>query len=159
MERKIHNFEPYLSRPTNFIDQVNLEGWRIKIYGISVESLPLPEELVSAGVKNVLSYLPQPAVTEQRYGVGFLIIHHGKMRNWFLLDWWEKEDIIHHQLFSSPLDKPRSITAEPDKSLVACVHEIRIINFESEAWIKTVLCKDDEPSFNRYLELHLGFSG
>ena len=102
-----------------------------------------------------MQYLPQPAVTKWRYGVGFLIIHHGTMRNWFLLDWWENEDIIHHQLFSSPLDDPESITAETDKSLIACVHELRIINFESEAWIKTVLCSGETPSFENYLNLHL----
>ncbi len=103
----MHNFDPYVTRPTKFIDQVNSEGWRIKIYGISAKSLPLPKDVVSEGIKNLLPHLPQPAITEQRYGVGFLIIHHGTMRNWYLLDWWEKEDIIHHKLFSSPLDKPR----------------------------------------------------
>lgn len=147
----MHNLDPYVSRPTEFIDQVNSEGWRIKVYGISASSLPLPKEIVSEGTQFAVSHLPQPALTEHRYGVGFLIIHHGTMRNWFLLDWWENEDIIHHKLFSSPLDNPGSITIEPDKSLIACVHELRIITFESEAWIKTVLCKDDEPSFDRYL--------
>ena len=77
------------------------------------------------------------------------------MENWYLLDWWEKEDIIHHKLFSSPLDKPSSISTELDKSLIACVHELRVITFESEAWIKTVLCQDDKPSFENYLKLHL----
>ncbi len=154
----MHNFDPYISRPIKFIDQVNSEGWRIKIYGISAKSLPLPKEVVSEGIKNVLPHLPQPALTEQRYGVGFLIIHHGTMRNWYLLDWWEKEDIIHQKLFSSSLNKPGSISAELDKSLVACVHELRIINFESEAWIKTVLCQDANPSFDKYLGLHLDSS-
>ncbi len=154
----MHNFDPYVARPIKFIDQVSSEGWRIKIYGISAKSLPLPKDVVSEGIKNVLSYLPQPALTEQRYGVGFLIIHHGTMRNWYLLDWWEKEDIIHQKLFSSPLDKPSSISTEPDKSLIACVHELRVINFESEAWIKTVLCRDAKPSFDSYLRLHLDSS-
>ena len=142
-------------RPVKFIDQVNTEGWRIKIYGISAKSLPLPQEVVSEGMKNVLSHLPQPALTEQRYGVGFLIIHQGTMRNWYLLDWWEKEDIIHHKLFSSPLGDPGSISAESDKSLIACVHELRVISFETEAWIKTVLCRDDKSSFDSYLKLRL----
>ena len=30
----MHNLDPYVSRPTEFIDQVNSEGWRIKVYGI-----------------------------------------------------------------------------------------------------------------------------
>jgi len=151
----MHNFDPYSMRPIEFIDQVNSEGWRVKIYGISAISLPLPQEVVSEGMQSVLSHLPQPAVTEQRYGVGFLIIHQGTMRNWYLLEWWEKEDIIHHKLFSSPLNKPSFISAEPDKSLIACVHEVRVITFESEAWIKTVLCRDDKPSFENYLKLRL----
>jgi len=149
----MHAFDPYVARPIEFIDQVISEGWRIKVYGISAKSLPLPEELVSEVLKNVLSHLPQPAVTEQRYGVGFLIIHQGTMRNWFLLDWWEKEDIIHHKLFSAPLEQASAITAEADKSLIACVHELRVIMFESEAWIKTVLGRDDHPDFDKYLKL------
>ena len=149
----MHAIDPYVARPIEFIDQVNSEGWRIKVYGISAKSLPLREELVAGALKNILSHLPQPAVTEQRYGVGFLIIHRGTMRNWLLLDWWEKEDIIHHKLFSSPLDKPGDITAETDKSLIACVHELRVITFESEAWIKTVLGRDGSPEFEKYLKL------
>ncbi len=154
----MHNFDPYVIRPIKFIDQVSSEGWRIKIYGISATSLPLPKDVVSEGIKTVLSNLPQPALTEQRYGVGFLIIHQGTMRNWYLLDWWEKEDIIHHKLFSSPLDEPSSISTESDKSLIACVHELRVISFESEAWIKTVLCRDNKPSFESYLKLRLNSS-
>ena len=149
----MNNLEPYAKRPVEFLKQVNSEGWRIKVYGISVKSEPLSKELVFEGIKAVVSHLPQPALTENRYGVGFLIIHQGTMRNWFLLDWWEKEDIMHHRLFSSPLNHPKSISAESDSTLIACVHELRIIGFESEAWIKTVLCKDNEPSFDRYLKL------
>ena len=149
----MYEFDPNVRRPTEFIGQYDSQGWRIKAYGISAKTLPLPEEIVPEGLNSVLQYLPQPALTEQRYGVGFLIIHQGIMRNWFLLDWWENEDIIHHKLFSSPLDRPGSISIEPDKSLIACVHELRIITFESETWIKTVLCKDDDPGFDKYLNI------
>lgn len=135
MQRWMHNFEPYVSRPIKFIDQVNSEGWRIKVYGIAPKSKPLPTEVVTEGMVNVLSHLPQPYVTEQRYGVGFLIIH--------------------HKLFSSPLDKPSAISREPDRSLIACVHELRVIAFESEAWISTVLCQNDAPSFDNYLMLRM----
>ena len=155
----MYELDPYVRRPTEFIGQYDSQGWRVKAYGISAKSLPLPEEIVSEGLKSVMQYLPQPALTEQRYGVGFLIIHQGIMRNWFLLDWWENEDIIHHQLFSSPLDEPKLITSEPDKSLIACVHELRVINFESEAWIKTVLCSDEKPDFEKYLKLRMKSSG
>ncbi len=158
VQTMMHNFDPYVIRPIEFIDQVNSKGLRIKVYGISAKSKPLPIEVVAAGMKSVLSHLPQPPLTEQRYGVGFMVIHHGTMRNWYLLDWWENEDIIHHKLFSSPLDKPSSVSPEPDKSLIACVHELKVVTFESEAWINTVLCKDDEPRFENYLGLRLDSS-
>ena len=151
----MHNFEAYVKRPIIFIDQVNSEGWRIKVYGISPRSKALPTEVVTEGVANVLRHLPQPCVTEHRYGVGFLITHHGIMRNWYLLDWWENEDIIHQKLFSSPLDNPAAITPEHDKSLIACVHELRVIAFESDAWIKTVLSQGGDPGFDSYLNLRM----
>ncbi len=154
----MHSFDPYDVRPIKFIELVNSNGWRIKVYEISANSNPHTEEAMSEGMNTVLSNLPQPAITEQRYGVGFLVIHHGTMRNWYLLDWWEKGDIIHQKLFSSPLDEPGSISAEPDKSLIACVHEFRVIAFESEAWIQSVLCRDDKPSFENYLRVRLDSS-
>lgn len=149
----MNNFDQYVKRPVEFLKEVNSEGWRIKVYGISVKLEPLSKELVFKGIKAVISHLPQPALTESRYGVGFMIIHQGAMRNWFLLDWWEKEDIMHHRLFSSPLNDPDSISAESDSTLIACVHELRVIGFESEAWIKTVLRKDNKENFDEYLKL------
>lgn len=151
----MHSFDPYDIRPIKYLEQANSNGWRIKVYWISADSNPHAEATVSEGVNTVLFHLPQPAITEQRYGVGFLVIHHGTMRNWYLLDWWGKGDIIHQKLFSSPLDKPGSISAESDKSLIACVHELRVIAFESEAWIRTVLCRDEKPSFENYLKVRL----
>ena len=150
----MHNFVPYEERTIEFTEIAASNGWRIKVYGVSAKSSPLPGEIVSVGTKVVLPHLPQPAIAEHRYGVGFLIIHHGKMRNWFLLDWWENQDILHHKLFSSPLDDPQSITPEPDTSLIACVHELRIITFESDAWIKTLLRADKSSSVDDYLKLH-----
>ena len=155
-DRTVKNIEPYVQRPVELLKQISSEGWRIKVYGISAKSKPLSKELVSAGIQIVLPHLPQPALADQRYGVGFFIIH--TMRNWFLLDWWESEDIMHHRLFSSPLDNPNSITSEPDRSMIACVHEFRMISFESDAWIKTVLCKDCDPSLDEYLKLKYGCS-
>ena len=147
----MNTIEPYIKRPVNFIKQVEFGDWRLKVYGISAVSNPVSDELVTKAIDKVLPHLPQPANAEDRYGAGFLIIHQGTLRNWFLLDWWEYEDILFHKLFSSPLNDSDSITLEQESSAVACVHELRVINFESEAWTKTVLCKDSKPSFNEYM--------
>jgi hypothetical protein len=144
---------PYIKRPVKFIKQVEFGDWRIKVYGVSVNTIAVPDELITKAIDKVLPHLPQPANTEDRYGVGFLIIHQGTLRNWFLLDWWEHEDILFNNLFSSPLTDPNSITPEQENLAVACVHELRVINFESEAWTKTVLREDSEPNFNEYMKL------
>lgn len=144
-------FESYVKRPVTFIRQLNVDDWRLKIYGLSAVSDHVPRELVDTATSKVISHLPSPASSEHRYGVGFVIVHRGTLRNWFLLDWWEYDDILFHKLFSSPLDEPGSISFEQEVPAVACVHELRIISFESEAWIKTVLRGNPEPGLDDYL--------
>jgi hypothetical protein len=79
-----------------------------------------------------------------------VIIHRGTLRNWFSLDWWEYEDILFHKLFSSPLDEIASVTAE-ESSAIACVHELKIISFENNAWINTTLSDGGDRDFSNYL--------
>ena len=76
-DKTMNTIEPYLKRPVKFLKQVNSGNWRIKVYGISAKSESLPEELFNEGVSTVLPHLPEPPMSEDRYGVGFLIIHQG----------------------------------------------------------------------------------
>ena len=151
----MHNFETYKKRAIKFLEQTDFDGWRIKIYSITADSQNLPTYLITEGKNVVLTHLPQPAVTEQRYGVGFLIIHQGTMANWFLLNWWGNEDIIHHQVFSSPTNEPSKISPVADKSIMACVYELEVYSFEREAWIDTVLSNAKGPDFEKYLRERL----
>ena len=144
---------PYKKRKVQYINQAKHNGWRIKVYGISASDNSLTNGLVNNVVDSLLTKLPKMAITEHCYGVGFLIIHQGTMRNWFLLDWWETEDIMHQLLFSSLLETPHIITAESDTSLIACVHELRVINFESNAWICSMLNENKESNLDEYLKI------
>ncbi len=150
---------PYVKRQVEFIRRVESGDWRLKIYGISASSKSVSHDIVDKAVARVLPNLPEPAHTANRYGAGFLIIHQGTLRNWFLLDWWEFEDILCHKLFSSPLDDPDAITPERESSAFACVHELRVINFESQAWIKTVLGDNPKSGVEAYLELRFDNDG
>ena len=146
----MNTIEPYEPSTVDFLKEVSAEGWRLKVYGLSTGRCTVTDELVSTGLSKILPELPQPASTEDRYGVGFVIIHRGTLRNWFSLDWWEYEDILCHKLFSSPLDDMASITAE-ESPAIACVHELKIINFENDAWINTALSKGGDRDFSKYL--------
>jgi hypothetical protein len=147
----MNTIEPYEPRNAEFLKEASADGWRLKVYGLATGSEAVTDELVSTGLSKILPKLPQPASTEDRYGVGFVIIHRGTLRNWFSLGWWEYEDILFHKLFSSPLDDMASVTSE-ESSAIACVHELKIIDFESNAWIKTALSKDGDRDFSKYLD-------
>ena len=146
----MNTIEPYVPRSAQFLKVIDFENWRLKVYGLSTGSDPVTEDLVSTGLGEILAQLPQPAVTEDRYGVGFAIVHRGSLRNWFSLGWWEYEDILFHRLFSSPLDSMDKVSAE-ESAAIACVHELKIINFENDAWIDTALSGDADPGFDNYL--------
>ncbi|HKJ60789.1 MAG TPA: hypothetical protein VKA94_02165 [Hyphomicrobiales bacterium] len=142
-------FESYVKRPATFIRQLDVDDWRVKIYGLSAVSNNISDELAETAIHNIPTYLPSPAINEHRYGVGFLIVHRGTLRNWFLLDWWEHGDILFHKLFSSPLNDHETISFEQEIPAIACIHELRVINFESNAWIENVLRLN--PSLDDYM--------
>lgn len=148
------NIEPYSARPAEFLREESFNGWRLKVYAIATGTGRVTEDLVSSGLDAILSELPLPASTDDRYGAGFVIIHRGILRNWFTLAWWEYADILFHKLFSSPLDDIENVSAEKSPA-IACVHELKVINFESEAWIDTALSKNGDPDFDDYLRLRL----
>lgn len=148
----------YKTRPVRFLNLAEHAGWRIKVYGIRFtedgsEERPDPT-IIKLAQRAMLEQLPQPAVADSRYGVGFLIIHQGQHRNWLLLDWWYDQEILKQLLFSSPLDAPDQVTrAESD--LLACTWELAVHGFESQAWIDTVLNNPAGPDIEAYLQQRL----
>lgn len=143
MDYQFASFQP---RKTTFISLLPHGDWRIKVYTINEK-----EEFDIAVLEKVLRELPTPALTQNRYGVGFLIIHQGVVANWFLLNWWGYEDIIHQKLLSSPVDDFGAIKSAEDKTIMACIHELAIHHFEVEAWKKWVLLRET-PDFEEYLK-------
>ncbi len=145
-----YQFTPFQSRKTTFVNLLQHGDWRIKLYTINAK-----EKVDTAAVlEKALSQLPTPALTQNRYGVGFLIIHQGVVANWFLLNWWGYEDILHQKLFSSPIDDFAAIKNAEDKTIMACIHELVIHHFEVKAWKKWVL-STETPDFEEYLKMVL----
>lgn len=149
---------PYRTRPIRFLHLAEHNGWRIKVYGIRFREAEGPDapdaRIVALAEQAVLPRLPQPAIADDRYGVGFLVVHQGQDRNWLLLDWWYDREILKQRLFSSPLAAPDAITpAEPD--LLACTWELAVHGFERQAWIDTVLNNPNGPDVDAYLSRQL----
>lgn len=145
---------PYQTRPIRFLEVMEQQDWRLKIYGIRAQKgdagfLP-GAEVVARAKSHMAGVLPQPAVTYDRYGVGFLIVHQGEQRNWLLLNWWFDLEILKQRVFSSPLDAPEQITpADPD--LLGCIWEQAVHGYERQAWIDTVLKNPEGPDVTAYL--------
>lgn len=140
----------YEPRPIRFLELARRGEWRLKVYGIAAENDRPRAELVSAAKAVAFERLPEPAVTEDRYGVGFLIVHEGVDANFVLSDRWTGENMIHQDVFTSPLDAPTRLERLPDGP-TACVWELYVLGFERQAWISTVLANPDGPDVDAYL--------
>lgn len=147
--------EPYMTRSIRFLELMETAGWRIKVYGIRYHN-DVPDDEVIGAVKQLASQqLPTPAITNERYGVGWIIAHQARDANWFLIDWWTSENVLMHQLYMSPLEQPDQLTHVSPTGLTACVWELRVVGFERQAWIDTVLANPDGPDLCAYLACRL----
>lgn len=87
--------------------------------------------------------------------MGFLGIHDGKTANFVFVDWWASENELHHHVYASPLNQPDKLEYITPTGLIACVWDLRVMEFEGQAWLETVLKNPKGPDFEDYLERRL----
>ncbi|MFS1518695.1 isochorismatase [Bacillus sp. SCS-151] len=146
--------QPYKQRPIRFMEILNHHDWKLKVYGISYENeLPNPD-LINHAKSVTLSKLP--AISDIVYGVGYIGIHDGRDSNFVFLDWWQDENELHHHVFISPKDNPSALIEMTHTGISACVWDLKIIGFERQAWLDSVLNNPKGlPDLNSYLKSHL----
>lgn len=128
-----------------------VDGWRLKLYGIAFgRDQPRPE-LVTAALEAAAAPLPQPLLSESRYGVGFLGVHDGRGGNFVFVDWWEQENELHHHVFFSSSEEPAQLRAAVDGDPIACAWDLGVIAHERDAWVRHVLGNPDGPDLEAYL--------
>lgn len=143
----------YQPRPIHFLELWKPDDWQLKVYGISARGEHPSPALVAAAKELALKELPRPAVTDNRYGVGFLIVHEGADGSWVLVDWWVRENMLKNLVFNAPAGRTaaedfRSVTPT---GLCACVWELHVMHFERTAWITSVLDREGGPDLEEYL--------
>ncbi len=147
--------EPYQSRPIRCLEIWHVDDWRIKVYGIAY-GRALPNEALMAAGKAVAQHtLPQPAFTDNRYGVGYLGVHEGRGVNFVFVDWFADENEIHHRVFTGPTDNPSRLVPTSVEQSTACVWDLRVMAFERQAWLDTVLLNPQGPDLAAYLACQL----
>jgi hypothetical protein len=124
--------------------------WRLKRYGIAYGGDKPDDELVAAAEEAATRALPDPALTVDRYGVGFLGIHEGRGGNFVFVDWWEQENELHHHVFFSTPEEPALLRAAGADDPIACAWDLAVIAHERSAWVQHVLAAD-VPDADAYL--------
>lgn len=146
---------PYEPRPIRFDGIWEHAGWRLKVYSAAHDGPKARDGLVDAIKKRATAVLPQPALTDGRYGAGFLCAHDARGGCFAFVDWWADENELHHHLFSGPKDNPSRLDPVGPDGLTACVWDLAVMAFERDAWLATVLDRPGGPDLGAYLDRHL----
>lgn len=148
-------FNQYKKRSVRFLELWEWNGWRIKIYGISVNGEVLQDVLIEKARQIARRRLPLPAVENDRYGIGFLVVHEGQDGDFIFVDWWWGQDIVQHHLYGAAKGENQKFKYQDPPGAGFCVWELAVFWFEREAWVKHILKKSEKPDFQSYLEERL----
>jgi hypothetical protein len=143
--------EPYAARSVRCLNLLGFDGWRLKLYGITYGGKRPVQALVDAAVVAAEERLPRPAVTHDRYGVGFVAAHDGRGANFVFVDWWANEDELHHLTWLSSKEDPGRLRATGPDDFTACAWDLAVIGHERAAWVRHVLARPAGPDLDAYL--------
>lgn len=125
------------TRYVRFIELWEPRGWVIKVYLHSAHRDELPCGYLAKAKTFIEAQLAKAGRTQPLHRVGFMILSHGAVGNWIMLDWWSSH-ILYQRIFCVHGMPPASFSDAP-LDLFQCVYELRITAFESEAWRKHVV--------------------
>lgn len=126
---------PYEPRPVTFRGVVEHRGYRLKRYTIALPGVPFAEGVFRSGRGLTLSAVPEPAVTGERPGVGFLVEHQGRGVDYVILAWWDRENELPFRIVVGDGDVWRP--SRESESL--CVWDLQVAAAERDAYVETVL--------------------
>ncbi|KAB2838188.1 MAG: isochorismatase [Melioribacteraceae bacterium] len=145
----------HIKRPVRFLELYEYKNWKIKFYGIR-QGAEKPDAQYLQIAKNIADeILPQPSVTNERYGVAFITVHQADMFNQIIVDWWERTNELRHHVFKAEANSPEKFENITASGEAFCVWELRVIAFERQAWIDKVLLSNNENNFEEYLNEQL----
>lgn len=127
---------PFAPRPRAAGPVLEVDGWRLKSYGIARDGrivLPRHEDEVVAMAGGVL---PDPDPEGGRPGVGWLILHRGADVDYAVLGWWDRENEMPVRVWVRE-DSGAWRGARDGESF--CVWDLEIIAWERNAWVRHVL--------------------
>jgi hypothetical protein len=133
-----------------FLATSDVDGWKIKTYGIAPADTVPRSALVRAARVRAAAALPARPDQEGAFGVGFLIVRDGFDGCLALVDWWARGDELFQRVFVAPTDQPQAL--EPQTSAgIGSVFELEVLVHERAAWLRHVLANPAGRDINAYL--------
>lgn len=143
--------EPYQERTISPLGVRAVDGWRLKLYGITVRGRSVHVPVYEDGFAVATRILPQPPETKRRAGVGFVTFHEGKGVHYLLLGWWDRESELFSRLMVRGAEED-DLWVWAQEHEMAGVWELQVVEFERRAWIDAVLSRPLAPDVDGYLE-------
>ena len=145
---------PYRPRHVRFVELWEVDGWRVKIYMLTMDGgLPSPM-LMHMAKTTAQSRLDLAADQDSHHhGLAVLTVHEGEDGDYVLVDWWSDNSILRHHNYGAPKGSSEMLRQWPGPG--ACIWEMAITQFERAAWIEHVLSPPDGPDLAGYLAAHL----
>ncbi len=129
-------FRRYQPRPLCFLGVESVAGFLLKVYAIQYAAdQGFDRERFADRWDLAAGVLPQPAVTGERPGVGFAILHQAQGDDYLILAWWDRQNELPTRVFLRTAEGWRP--AGGGESF--CVWDLRVIWWEREAYVGTVL--------------------
>ncbi len=129
-------FERYQPRPLKFLGVESVAGFLLKVYTIRHPAQSLEHERFAARWDLAPTVLPQPAVTDGRPGVGFAVLHQGQGSDYLILCWWDRQNELPTRVFLKTEAEGWRPAAGSESF---CVWDLRVIWWEREAYVGTIL--------------------
>jgi hypothetical protein len=142
---------PYQPRAVARLAPVIHGDWTLKSYSIVYGTEPFDPARFTGGLPLALACLPQPAVTPDRLGVGFVIEHQGRQIDYLVLGWWDRQNELPLRIFVRDYaDDGKWRPARGSESV--CVWDLEVIWHERQAYVDTVMRADSTDGEDRYLQ-------
>lgn len=137
------------------LDQLELwrsGDWTLKVYSILHQDKDLDAALLMAAKRAAEAILPQPAKSSEHYGVGFMAVHRGASYDFVYVDWWAFETELRHNAFVRASSTSSELESLSGTEMSNDVWDLRLLSFERDAWVETVLRNSEGPDLDAYLQ-------
>lgn len=143
--------QQYQKRPVRFLGIDECNGWRVKIYSISVRSQVVNTTLTENAKQYLSQWLENISEKDDHINIATLILHEGNEGNFAIVSRWTGENMMQIHVYFSSEENSNSFSFFSGNGIVTCVWEMAVLWFERNAWVEHVLQKSAKPDYEKYL--------